>query len=390
MTIAVTQAPSRQASPQRSAAVAPAPVQASRAAGTSPAVPRAATTARQAAQSPATPTAAPFKPKWTPAPNPAAVTFETSGDLLMERTTELIVLAGKDGVGKTSGLMSIADWVSKNSPEAQIYVLDAEKLGGFAKVLKAFGNQAPGNIMYVHCEGPERFMAAWEEIKRRAKPATETFAGDWIFIETAGSVWTMAQDFGHLIVEGVTKSEFLARKREVGGGRLSGSPNPRNPDRYWNYVYEFYREGFMRQVLNMKVNIVLTARMKKMEGRPGQAPNPKRVDFSDEHGIDLGVEGQPDLTGDMDTTIMLQKRRGIVHAVVLKDRVMVMGAQRPDMVLRTPLDFFWELTDYRAKSPGLLVVEEGAGEPEAGEVDTATGDTATGEPEAGPGAAEAS
>jgi hypothetical protein len=82
----------------------------------------------------------------------------TSTDLLTtEAGREFILIGGKDGVGKTSALISIAMVVNGKvdnldgcvifNPAAKVYVLDTEHK--FASVYRQFGANAPDNIALV-------------------------------------------------------------------------------------------------------------------------------------------------------------------------------------------------------------------------------------------------
>src|SRR5208337_2080690 len=59
---------------------------------------------------------------------------------------EFILLAGKDGVGKTCAVVSLAAYVELVSPEAKFFVVDSENK--LRTALKSFGSEAPQNIIY--------------------------------------------------------------------------------------------------------------------------------------------------------------------------------------------------------------------------------------------------
>src|SRR3990170_6695165 len=116
----------------------------------------------------------------------------TSSDLLATGAgREFILIGGKDGVGKTSALISIAMVVNGKvddltgcvifNPGAKVYVLDTEHK--FASVYRQFGNNAPDNIVYYYCQTMDELLSAFGKVMQDIK------SGDWIMAESMARIW---------------------------------------------------------------------------------------------------------------------------------------------------------------------------------------------------------
>jgi len=242
-------------------------------------------------------------------------------DLLAEEAgREFILIGGKDGVGKTSALVSIAMVVNGKvddldgcvifNPAAKVYVLDTEHK--FASVYRQFGNNTPDNIVYYYCQNMDELLAAFGQVMQDAH------SGDWIMIESAARIWEHAQDLAYREVSGLSKAEFLAKRREAEGKK--GSPIPQ-PDHFWNIAKsahdaEFVQVLVARDDINVAVTTIVT---KPPREAPNRSENVDRKALRAEFGLDAGLGGAPTLPYQPETLVMLDRIRGSVKASVLRD-----------------------------------------------------------------------
>ena len=267
----------------------------------------------------------------------------TSEDLSAAKVgREFILIAGKDGVGKTSALMSIAMAVNGKldigdieccvpliNPEAKIYVLDTEHK--FASVYRQFGSSAPDNIVYYYSQTMDELLAAFSCIMRDVKP------GDWVMAESAARIWEHAQDMAYREVSGMTKSEYLA-KRRVQGGSVDGKKGPiPQPDNFWNIAKTAHDGAFLQVLVGRDdINVAMTTIIVRP---PREAPNRKenvdRKELRMEFGLDAGLGGTPTLPYQPETLIMLDRVRGVVKASVLRDNNSVLDDGRVEFDIPT-------------------------------------------------------
>lgn len=270
----------------------------------------------------------------------------TSADLLAEeKGREFILIGGKDGVGKTSALVSIAmvvngkqdpadiEWcVPLINPSAKVYVLDTEHK--FASVLRQFGANAPDNIVYYYCQTMDELLYAFEQVQKSIKP------GDWIMPESMARIWEHSQDMAYREVSGMSKSEYLSKLREDGsvGGKKGPIPQP---DNFWN-IAKTAHDGEFLQVLVARddINVAMTTIMTRP---PREAPNRKenidRKELRMEFGIDSGLGGTPTLPYQPETLVLLDRVRGSVKASILRDNNSVLENGSIDFWVPTKKSF---------------------------------------------------
>jgi len=245
----------------------------------------------------------------------------TSSDLLAtEAGREFILIGGKDGVGKTSALVSIAMIVNGKvddldgcvvfNPVAKVYVLDTEHK--FASVYRQFGGNAPDNIIYYYCQTMDELLAAFGKVMQ------DVHSGDWIMVESAARIWEHAQDLAYREVSGMSKAEFLAKRREAEGKK--GSPIPQ-PDHFWNIVKSAHDAEFVqvlvgRDDINVAVTTIVT---KPPREAPNRSENVDRKALRVEFGLDASLGGAPTLPYQPETLVLLDRIRGDVRANVLRD-----------------------------------------------------------------------
>ena len=265
----------------------------------------------------------------------------TSSDLLAEGAgREFILIGGKDGVGKTSALVSIAMVVSGRTddlegcvifnPGAKVYVLDTEHK--FASVYRQFGNNAPDNIIYYYCQTMDELLVAFGEVLNIIKP------GDWIMAESMARVWEHTQDLAYREVSGLSKAAFLAKRREGEGKK--GSPIPQ-PDHFWN-IAKTAHDGEFLQVLVARddINVAMTTiTVRPPREAPNRRENVDRKAIRVEFGIDAGLGGTPTLPYQPETLVLLDRIRGSVQASVLRDNNSALDNGAIDFIVSNKKDF---------------------------------------------------
>lgn len=276
----------------------------------------------------------------------ATLTPLTSTDLMLgEAGREFILIGGKDGVGKTSALVSIAMVVNGKldqddievclsiiNPSAKVYVLDTEHK--FASVYRQFGKNAPDNIVYYYCQTMDELLQAFAKVQQDIKP------GDWIMPESMARIWEHSQDMAYREVSGMSKSEYLAKLRS--DGSVSGKKGPiPQPDNFWNIAKTAHDGEFLQKlVARDDINVAMTTIMTRP---PREAPNRRenidRKELRQEFGIDSGLGGTPTLPYQPETLVLLDRVRGDVQASVLRDNNSVLDNGRIDFWVPTKKSF---------------------------------------------------
>lgn len=263
----------------------------------------------------------------------------TSRDLLAtDRGREFVLIGGKDGVGKTSALISIAmvvaglvddltDCVIFN-PAATVYVLDTEHK--FASIYRQFGSQAPQNIVYYYCAGMDELLAAFDAVLAAIKP------GDWIFVDSMARVWEGSQDLGYREIAGLSKAAFLAKRRESG----KGGPIPQ-PDNFWSIVKSAHDRHFLNVLIARDdINVAMTTILvRPPREAPNRRENADRKELRAEFGIDAGLGGAPTLPYQPETLILLDRSRRSVSAIVLRDNNSTLDDPSIEFEVATKKDF---------------------------------------------------
>jgi len=256
----------------------------------------------------------------------------TSSDLLAtEAGREFILIGGKDGVGKTSALVSIAMVVNGKvddlegcvifNPAAKVYVLDTEHK--FASVYRQFGANAPDNIVYYYCQTMDGLLSAFGKVIQDIKP------GDWIMPESMARIWEQTQDLAYREVTGMSKAEFLTKRRSAEGKK--GSPIPQ-PDHFWNIAKSAHDAEFL-QVLVARddINVAMTTIIvRPPREAPNRSENIDRKELRVEFGLDAGLGGTPTLPYQPETLVLLDRVRGDVKASVLRDNNSALDNGRVD------------------------------------------------------------
>ncbi len=269
----------------------------------------------------------------------------TASDLLAEEAgREFILIGGKDGVGKTSALVSIAmvvngkiddvddmtACISMINPGAKVYVIDTEHK--FASVYRQFGKSAPDNIVYYYCQTMDEVLSAFDAVLKAIKP------GDWIMPESMARIWEHTQDLAYREVAGLSKAEFLAKRRAVEGKK--GSPIPQ-PDHFWNIAKSAHDAEFLQVLVSRDdINVAMTTILTRPPREaPNRSENIDRKELRQEFGIDSGLGGTPTLPYQPETLVLLDRVRGDVKASVLRDNNSVLDNGRVDFWVPTKKSF---------------------------------------------------
>lgn len=236
-----------------------------------------------------------------------------AADLLNDDSREFILLAGKDGVGKTNALISLAEFVSQLAPDATFYVIDVE--GKFRAALSSYGS-VPSNILLYHCEDMNAVTEATHEVVSTHK------RGDWLAVESAGRIWERAQDMGYQAVTGSQKAEYMERRRNTPAGQKQPPVTPK-PDDLWSIVKGAHDTEFMDKLAHtMTLNVIISTGVARVkEARTNRKENVDRVEFRQETGIDLNIDGAPRLPYYALTGILLERTNGKVAARIWRDNV---------------------------------------------------------------------
>jgi hypothetical protein len=223
---------------------------------------------------------------------------------------EFIMLAGKDGTGKSCAIVSLAFYLQQVQPNATVYVIDTENK--FRSAMRSFGTDAPTNIMYYKTDSMNQVTSVVADIIGKHK------AGDWLAVESMSRVWERAQDLGYQVREGISKVEYLERKREKGGK----SPIPGNVGDFWAIVKGAHDGAFFDLLTQQEdLNCIFTTTIAKppKEGFIKESLDRKAVRV--ELGIDANLEGAPRLPYYLETLCLLDVRAGAVSCRVLRDNL---------------------------------------------------------------------
>lgn len=251
---------------------------------------------------------------------------QTTADLLNSYARELILLAGKDGTGKSCSVVSTASLVEVINPDATFHVIDTENK--FASAVRSYGTEAPNNIAYYRAANMNEAIDALGHILSSCKPA------DWLAVESIGRLWDMAQDLAYRATAGVGKVEFLklgAGEKTQSGVTRTKSPIP-SPDDFWKIAKGAYDGDFMYPIIaRSDLNVILTTTIAK----PPKADafikeNVDRKAARVELGIDFGLDGAPRLPYQPETLAVLQLAAGKVTCRVLRDNNSKNDNTRPE------------------------------------------------------------
>jgi hypothetical protein len=250
-------------------------------------------------------------------------------DLYPQR--EFILLAGKDGVGKSSALISLAWWIEQNKPNAVFNVIDTENK--FRSALRSFGPDAPNNIQYYKTANMNEVNSVVDLVMTSHRP------GDWLAVESMGPIWDQAQDLAYLAIAGVSKAEYLNKKMKGKG------PIP-HPDDFWKIAKGAYDGAFLDPIRQSEdLNVILTSVAKPIKSDGGFVKeNKDRKAFRIEVGMDANLSGSPTMPSLVETLMLLELNQGNVSCRVLRDNLSVLESSRIEFQVATKRDWameFW-------------------------------------------------
>ncbi len=236
-----------------------------------------------------------------------------AADLLNVPSREFILLAGKDGSGKSCAIISLADFISQIEPEATVYVLDLE--GKFRAALQSYGS-VPPNLSFYAVDTMNDVTEAFDIIMATRKP------GDWLFVESAGRLWERAQDMGYQVITGTTKALYMEKRRATPAGQKQPPVTPR-PDDLWSIIKGAHDSAFLDIIAQTNdLNVVITTGVSRVkEARNNRKESQDRMDWRSETGIDLNLEGAPRLPYYPFTGILLERINGGVTARIWRDNL---------------------------------------------------------------------
>jgi hypothetical protein len=254
------------------------------------------------------------------------VTPVTSADLLAgPASREMILLAGKDGVGKSCAVVSLAYYVETFlNPDARFYVMDTENK--FRSALRGFGADAPTNIVYYKVDTMNQVTWAINDIMGKHRP------GDWCAVESMSRVWERAQDLGYMAVSGYTKIEYMERRGEQVGKKAPVTPGP---DQLWSVTKGAHDSAFLdRLTQSDDLNVLMTTTISKPPKEGGFIKeNLDRKALRAELGMDAGIEGAPRLPYYVETLALLDVKGGQVSCRILRDNLSTLDQSRVEFVV---------------------------------------------------------
>lgn len=223
---------------------------------------------------------------------------------------EFILLAGKDGVGKTSAIISLAQVIGIMNPDARFFVIDTENK--FASTYRGFGDDRPTNITYYKVTDMNEATEALDAVMDAHTP------GDWLGVESAGRLWERAQDLGYKAITGLEKAAYMEKRRAQAGKKDPVTPRP---DDLWSIVKGAHDGAFIDLLAQTdSLNVLLTTTVSKPpKDMPNRKENADRKDLRVEFGIDLGLDGAPRLPYYVQTLALLDRRGGEVGCRILRD-----------------------------------------------------------------------
>ena len=227
---------------------------------------------------------------------------------------EFIMLAGKDSVGKTCSLVSLAWYLEQTQPGVTCHTIETENK--FKAALRSFGTDAPNNISYYKCDNMNMVTDALESILRVAE------LGDWVFVESMDRVWEKAQDLGYQAIAGTDKVSYLEKRRAAKGQKMPVTPQP---DQLWGIIKGAHDSAFLDLLSQSdSLNVALTTTLAKPPKTDSfMKENQDRKAVRVELGMDAGIQGAPRLPYYPETLCLLELKGGQVSCRVLRDNLSV-------------------------------------------------------------------
>ncbi len=248
------------------------------------------------------------------------ITPTSSEDILKgPNLKEFLMIAGKDGSGKSSAIAAIARFQAQvGNPGGHFYVIDTE--AKFKAALLGLGGECPKNLTYVKVSDMNQITEAIQWVFGEYHP------GDWLAVESMSRVWERAQDLGYLAVTGLEKAQYLEQRREKVRKLTGTAPAPvtPQPDQLWSIAKGAHDGAFLDLIAQADdLNVVLSTTISRppREGTGFRRENVDRKEARIEFGIDSGIDGAPRLPYYVSTFCLLDLKQGQVTCKVLRDNL---------------------------------------------------------------------
>lgn len=229
-------------------------------------------------------------------------------------TRQLMLLAGKDGVGKSSAIVSQCKLQEDLGTGATCYVIDTENK--FESALRSYGKNAPRNYRLIKARDMNVVTTATRQVLEQHKP------GDWLMMESVARAWEYAQNLAYTTIAGVNKIEWLELKegsKTEKGVQKKGSPIP-NPDDFWNIAKGAMEGNFMNPLIQSEtLNSIFTTTVKSPKTDSFIKESRDRKAVRVELGIDVGLDGPPRLPYYFETMCLFEMVGGEVTCRILRD-----------------------------------------------------------------------
>lgn len=269
-----------------------------------------------------------------------SVTPQSTAELLADSfQREFILLCGKDGVGKTSAIISLAKFIEAVEPDKRFFVIDTENK--FTPTLRSWGVEAPQNIALYRCTNIDEVLEVTELVLKSHN------TGDWFASESMDRIWERAQDMGYKAVSGMAKAEYMEKRRQTKPGEKTPPVTPK-PDDLWSIVKGAHDGNFLEPLAqSVTLNVLLTTTIgRPPKDRPDRKENQDRKDIRVEFGIDLNLGGAPKLPYYVQTLALLDLNGGRVGCRILRDNCSVLEDARVEWVTggrKTWGEEFWRI-----------------------------------------------
>lgn len=182
---------------------------------------------------------------------------------------ERILVIGGTGDGKSTTLLSLADFFQRRSSDAQFYVVSSGDLG----YEQALGSSHYGhleNVEYEDCwEYPEWMDAGrrYVELARKRAAAADAPSEDWLVVDLYSSLWTVVQDFYIQNVRGEDGDDFWTAAAKRAEGERSGWAL--YEDINWQVANKLYREFSQRVIGRWPGHVLAMAATKPVDKDKG-------------------------------------------------------------------------------------------------------------------------
>ncbi len=249
-----------------------------------------------------------------------APTSQSTAELMLASQREVLLLAGKDGAGKSTALVAIAKFVQDVlNPAATFFVIDTENK--FPTALRSFGDNAPTNIRYFKCEDMNDVTDSTAVVMADRK------AHDWLGVESMSRIWGISQDLAYKAISGFDKETYLDKRKElIASKAVTQKTAPLvipAPDQFWNIAKGAHDGKFLDLIAQASsLNIVLTTTIAKPPKADAHfKENETRKQARVEFGMDAGLDGAPRLPYYAETLVLLGAEGGKVVCQVVRDNV---------------------------------------------------------------------